>query len=78
MAKVLQDNFGIARGLMTTIHSYTNDQVTLDQGHKDLRRARAAVKTSSPPVPRRLSSPIELKGVFTGFAMRVPSPRSPL
>ncbi len=78
VAKVLQDNFGIARGLMTTIHSYTNDQVTLDQGHKDLRRARAAAQNIIPTTTgaaQAVSLVIpELKGVFTGFAMRVPTP----
>lgn len=78
VAKVLQDNFGIARGLMTTIHAYTNDQVTLDQGHKDLRRARAAAQSIIPTTTgaaQAVSLVIpELKGVFTGFAMRVPTP----
>ncbi len=78
VAKVLQDSFGIARGLMTTIHSYTNDQVTLDQGHKDLRRARAAAQSIIPTTTgaaQAVSLVIpELKGVFTGFAMRVPTP----
>ena len=76
-AKVVNDNFGIVRGLMNTIHSYTNDQNILDQAHKDLRRARAAARTSSPlpparPRPSPWSFP-ELKGKFDGFSLRVPT-----
>jgi len=68
MAKVLHDNWGIVKGLMTTIHAYTNDQVILDFPHKDLRRARAAAaKAISLVLP-------ELKGKLDGYAMRVPVP----
>ncbi len=78
MVKVLHQNFGVEQGFMTTIHSYTNDQVTLDQGHKDLRRARAAAQNIIPTTTgaaQAVSLVIpELKGVFTGFAMRVPTP----
>ena len=79
MVKVLHDNFGIVKGLMTTIHSYTNDQNILDFPHKDLRRARAAALSTSsrpPPVPPRPSawSCPELKGKLDGYALRVPTP----
>ena len=78
MAKVLEDAFGIDRGLMTTIHAYTNDQNLLDLTHRDLRRARAAAinivpastgaaKASSLALP-------SLKGKMDGVAMRVPVP----
>jgi len=78
MAKVLLDNFGIVKGLMTTIHAYTNDQVILDFPHKDLRRARAAAQniiptTSGAAKATALVLP-ELKGKFDGMAMRVPVP----
>jgi glyceraldehyde 3-phosphate dehydrogenase len=78
MAKVLLDEFGIVKGLMTTIHAYTNDQVILDFPHKDLRRARAAATNIIPTTTgaaRAISLVIpELKGKLDGFAMRVPVP----
>ncbi|HTE66915.1 MAG TPA: type I glyceraldehyde-3-phosphate dehydrogenase [Candidatus Binatia bacterium] len=77
-AKVVWDTFGIERGLMTTIHSYTNDQNVLDVFHKDLRRARSAgqnIIPTSTGAARALSLVIpELKGRFDGFALRVPTP----
>lgn len=78
VAKVLNDRFGIVKGLMTTIHSYTNDQVTLDAGHKDIRRARAAAlsiipTTSGAAKAIGLVLP-ELKGKLNGYALRVPTP----
>lgn len=76
MAKVLDDNFGIKRGFMTTIHAYTNDQNILDLPHKDLRRARAAcvsIIPSSTGAAKALGEVIpKLKGKLDGFAMRVP------
>jgi glyceraldehyde 3-phosphate dehydrogenase len=78
MAKVLLDEFGIVKGLMTTIHAYTNDQVILDFPHKDLRRARAAAVNIIPTTTgaaKAISLVIpELKGKLDGFAMRVPVP----
>lgn len=78
LAKVLNDNFKIARGFMTTIHSYTNDQKILDLPHKDLRRARAAavnIIPTSTGAARALGKVIpELKGKLDGIAMRVPTP----
>ncbi len=78
VAKVVQDAFGIRRGLVTTVHSYTNDQVTLDGPHKDLRRARGAAQNIVPTTTgaaRALALVIpELKGKFDGFALRVPTP----
>jgi glyceraldehyde 3-phosphate dehydrogenase len=78
MAKVLLDNFGIVKGLMTTIHAYTNDQVILDFPHKDLRGARAAaqniIPTSSGAAKATALVLPELKGKFDGMAMRVPVP----
>ena len=78
MAKVILDNFGIRCGLMTTVHSYTNDQVILDGPHKDLRRARAAATNIIPTTTgaaRALALVIpELKGKFDGFSLRVPTP----
>jgi glyceraldehyde 3-phosphate dehydrogenase len=76
--KVLHDSFGIERGMMTTVHSYTNDQKILDVVHKDLRRARAAainiIPTSS-GVSKALAQVIpDLKGKFDGMALRVPTP----
>ena len=76
MAKVLHDSFGVQRGLMTTVHAYTNDQVILDFPHKDLRRARAAAQniiptTSGAAKATALVLP-ELAGKFDGMAMRVP------
>ncbi|MGD2057451.1 MAG: type I glyceraldehyde-3-phosphate dehydrogenase [Anaerolineales bacterium] len=77
-AKVVLDNFGIVRGLMTTIHSYTNGQNILDLPHKDLRRARAAALNIVPTTTgaaKAVSLVIpELEGKFDGFAMRVPTP----
>jgi glyceraldehyde 3-phosphate dehydrogenase len=78
VAKVLLDKFGIERGLMTTIHSITNDQVTLDFPHKDLRRARAATlsiiaTTTGAAKAIGLVLP-ELKGKMDGMAIRVPTP----
>ncbi len=77
VAKVLNDNFGIEKALMTTVHSYTNDQRILDQVHPDLRRARAAganiIPTSS-GVTKAVALVIpELKGKFDGYALRVPT-----
>ena len=78
MAKVLLAEFGIVKGLMTTIHAYTNDQVILDFPHKDLRRARAAA-TNMIPTTTGAAKAIalvipELKGKLDGYAMRVPVP----
>lgn len=77
-AKVLHERFGIVRGLMTTIHSYTNDQQILDLPHKDLRRARAAAENIIPTstgAARAVSLVLpELEGKLNGFAIRVPSP----
>ncbi len=78
LAKVLLDNFGIRKGLMTTIHSYTNDQRVLDLPHKDLRRARAA-NLSMIPTTTGAAKAIglvipELKGKLDGLAIRVPTP----
>lgn len=78
VAKVIQDRFGIARGFMTTIHSYTNDQRILDLPHKDLRRARAAAMSMIPTTTgaaKALSLVIpELEGKLDGIAVRVPTP----
>ena len=78
VAKVLNDTFGIASGLMTTIHSYTNDQVILDFPHSDLRRARAAALSMIPTstgAAKALKLVIpELAGKLDGFAIRVPTP----
>ncbi|MBF0344971.1 MAG: type I glyceraldehyde-3-phosphate dehydrogenase [Nitrospirae bacterium] len=78
VAKVLNDNFGIVKGLMTTVHSYTNDQRLLDLPHKDLRRARAAalnIIPSSTGAAKAIGLVLpELKGKLDGFAMRVPTP----
>ncbi|MDR3765264.1 MAG: type I glyceraldehyde-3-phosphate dehydrogenase [Acidobacteriota bacterium] len=78
VAKVLNDKFGIVSGLMTTIHSYTNDQVILDFPHKDLRRARAAALSMIPTstgAAKALKLVIpELAGKLDGFAIRVPTP----
>jgi glyceraldehyde 3-phosphate dehydrogenase len=78
MAKVLHESFGITKGWMTTIHSYTNDQNLLDLPHKDLRRARAAALSM---IPTTTGAALavgevlpELKGKLDGFAMRVPTP----
>jgi glyceraldehyde 3-phosphate dehydrogenase len=78
MAKVLNDNFGIERGLMTTIHSYTNDQKILDQVHDDLRRARAAAVNIIPTTTGAAKAVglvlPELNGKIHGMAFRVPTP----
>jgi glyceraldehyde 3-phosphate dehydrogenase len=78
VAKVVLDNFGIVHGMMTTVHSYTNDQVILDFPHKDLRRARAAGQNIIPTTTgaaKALALVIpELKGKFDGFSLRVPTP----
>jgi glyceraldehyde 3-phosphate dehydrogenase len=78
MAKVLNDTFGIERGLMTTIHAYTQDQNLQDGPHKDLRRARAAAINIVPTTTGAAKAiglvlP-ELKGKLDGFALRVPTP----
>jgi glyceraldehyde 3-phosphate dehydrogenase len=76
MAKVLHDSFGLAKGFMTTIHAYTNDQVILDFPHKDLRRARAAAQNIIPTTTGAAKATAlvlpELKGKLDGRAMRVP------
>jgi glyceraldehyde 3-phosphate dehydrogenase len=78
VVKVLNDTFGIVSGIMTTIHSYTNDQVVLDAPHKDLRRARAAALSmipSSTGAAKALKLVIpEMAGKLDGFAIRVPTP----
>ena len=77
-AKVLNDNFGIKRGMMTTIHSYTNDQQILDLPHKDYRRARAAAENMIPTTTGAAKAVAlvlpELKGKLNGMAIRVPTP----
>jgi glyceraldehyde 3-phosphate dehydrogenase len=77
VVKVLQDSFGVEQGWMTTIHAYTNDQVTLDFPHKDLRRARAAgvsmIPTSTGAAKAIGEVLPDLKGKLDGFAMRVPT-----
>jgi glyceraldehyde 3-phosphate dehydrogenase len=77
-AKVLDDNFGIVKGMMTTIHAYTNDQVILDFPHKDLRRARAAAINMIPTTTGAAKAIAlvlpHLKGKLDGYAMRVPVP----
>ena len=78
VAKVLHDNYGIVKGFMTTIHSYTNDQKILDFAHKDLRRARAAAINIIPTTTgaaKAIGNVIpELKGKLDGIALRVPTP----
>jgi glyceraldehyde 3-phosphate dehydrogenase len=78
VAKVLLDNFGIKHGVMTTIHSYTNDQQLLDLPHKDLRRARAAgmsmIPTSTGAAKALHLVLPQLKGKMDGLAIRVPTP----
>jgi len=78
VAKVLQDSFGIVKGQMTTVHSYTNDQKILDLPHKDLRRARAAavsmIPTSTGAAKAIYLAIPELKGKLDGVAIRVPTP----
>ncbi len=78
IAKVLNDSFGIKKGLMNTIHSYTNDQIILDAPHKDLRRARAAAVSIIPTktgAAKAIGLVIPaLEGKMDGFALRVPTP----
>jgi len=78
LAKVIHEKFGIKKGWMTTIHSYTNDQQLLDLPHKDLRRARAAALSMIPTTTGAASAVgevlPELKGKLDGFSMRVPTP----
>ncbi|GAA2182010.1 type I glyceraldehyde-3-phosphate dehydrogenase [Brooklawnia cerclae] len=78
VAKVLQENFGIERGLMTTVHAYTADQNLMDGPHSDLRRARAAAVNIIPTKTGAAQAVAlvlpELKGKFDGFALRVPVP----
>ena len=78
MVKVLNDAFGLEKGLMTTVHSYTNDQNVLDLPHKDLRRARAAAVSIIPTTTgaaKAVGKVIpELSGMLDGFALRVPTP----
>ena len=78
LAKVLNDEFGVVKGLMTTIHAYTNDQVILDYPHSDLRRARAAainiIPTSTGAAKAIGLALPELKGKLDGFSLRVPVP----
>jgi glyceraldehyde 3-phosphate dehydrogenase len=77
-AKVLNDQFGLKRGMMTTVHSYTNDQQILDLPHKDYRRARAAAENIIPTTTGAAKAVAlvlpELKGKLNGMAMRVPTP----
>src|SRR5207253_1124325 len=78
VAKVLQERFGIVKGQMTTVHSYTNDQKILDLPHQDLRRARAAavsmIPTSTGAAKAIYLAIPELKGKLDGIAIRVPTP----
>ncbi|MFI1567304.1 type I glyceraldehyde-3-phosphate dehydrogenase [Streptomyces sp. NPDC020490] len=78
MAKVLDENFGIVKGLMTTVHAYTNDQRILDFPHRDLRRARAAAENIIPTTTGAAKATAlvlpQLKGKLDGMAMRVPVP----
>ncbi|MGE5652925.1 MAG: type I glyceraldehyde-3-phosphate dehydrogenase [Bacillota bacterium] len=78
VAKVLNERFGIVKGMMTTVHSYTNDQNILDQAHKDLRRARAGAISIIPTTTGAAKAVAlvlpELKGKLNGFALRVPTP----
>jgi glyceraldehyde 3-phosphate dehydrogenase len=78
VAKVLDENYGIIHGIMTTIHAYTNDQRILDQPHRDLRRARAAAVSMIPTTTGAASAVGEvlpkLKGKLDGLAVRVPTP----
>jgi len=77
-AKVINDKFGIVKGLMTTVHAFTNDQSILDLPHKDLRRARAASMSIIPTTTGAAKAVAlvlpELKGKLNGFSMRVPTP----
>lgn len=76
--KVLDDAFGVEKGLMTTIHSYTNDQQILDKNHKDLRRARAAAESMIPTTTGAAKAVAkvlpQLEGKLNGFSVRVPTP----
>lgn len=78
VAKVLNDEFGIVKGLLTTVHAYTSDQCLLDKTHKDLRRARAAALSIIPTTTGAAKAVglvlPELKGKMNGFALRVPTP----
>ena len=78
VAKILNEQFGIVKGLMTTVHSYTNDQKILDLPHKDLRRARAAAVSMIPTTTGAAKAVAlvlpELKGKLDGMAVRVPTP----
>ncbi|MDD4658512.1 MAG: type I glyceraldehyde-3-phosphate dehydrogenase [Eubacteriales bacterium] len=78
VAKVLNDKFGIVKGLLTTVHAYTSDQCLLDKTHKDLRRARAAALSIIPTTTGAAKAVglvlPELKGKMNGFALRVPTP----
>jgi len=78
VSKVILDTFGIKKGLMTTIHAYTNDQQILDKRHKDLRRARAAAENIIPTTTGAAKAVAlvlpELKGKLNGFSVRVPVP----
>jgi len=78
VAKILDEKFGIVKGLMTTVHSYTNDQRILDQAHSDLRRARAGAESIIPTTTGAAKAVAlvlpQLKGKLNGFAMRVPTP----
>ena len=78
IVKILHKEFGVEYGLMTTIHSYTNDQVVIDEAHKDLRRARAAALSMIPTTTgaaRAIAEVIpEMKGKLDGLAIRVPTP----
>ncbi|GGZ44113.1 type I glyceraldehyde-3-phosphate dehydrogenase [Streptomyces poonensis] len=78
MAKVLDENFGIVKGMMTTVHAYTNDQRILDFPHKDLRRARAAAENIIPTTTGAAKATAlvlpQLEGKLDGIAMRVPVP----
>jgi glyceraldehyde 3-phosphate dehydrogenase len=78
MAKVLQENFGIVKGLMTTVHAYTQDQMLQDGPHKDLRRARAAALNIVPTTTGAAKATAlvlpELKGKLDGYSLRVPVP----
>jgi glyceraldehyde 3-phosphate dehydrogenase len=78
-AKVLDEKFGIEKGLMTTIHSYTNDQQILDKTHSDLRRARAAAVSMIPTTTGAAKAVAlvlpNLKGKLNGFSVRIPTPQ---
>jgi glyceraldehyde 3-phosphate dehydrogenase len=78
IVKILNDNFGVEKGFMTTVHSYTNDQRILDLPHKDLRRARAAginiIPTTTGAAKTVAKAIPELEGMLDGLAMRVPTP----